>query len=402
MIRPARLIFWFCAALVLNLTGFMTLAAVLPQLITNWSLTGTEAGWLGGIYFAGYVCAVPVLTTLTDRIDARRICLASALCAGAASIAFALLADGFWSALALRFLAGAGLGGTYMPGLKALTDRLPKSVEGRAVTYYSAVFALGTALSFLSGGEIAAAFGWRWAFAAAGVGCVIGFGIIVCVSGAVPIAVSAARAGLIGAFTIVFRNRQAMGYIMAFFGYAWEVFAFRVWVVAFVFTAQARVTGEAFVLTPTTLATLFALAGVAANMGFGELALARGRRKVLMVVACLSIVAACTVGLLNDIAYGPLIAICCVFAMLTSGRNAPTTAGSVAAAKDGQRGATMAVHATIGYAGGIIGPLVAGVALDLGGGINSVTGWTAAFAAMAVGGLVSLLALVLIARAPTP
>jgi MFS family permease len=235
MIRPARLIFWFCAALVLNLTGFMTLAAVLPQLITNWSLTGTEAGWLGGIYFAGYVCAVPVLTTLTDRIDARRICLASALCAGAASIAFALLADGFWSALALRFLAGAGLGGTYMPGLKALTDRLPKSVEGRAVTYYSAVFALGTALSFLSGGEIAAAFGWRWAFAAAGVGCVIGFGIIVCVSGAVPIAVSAARAGLIGAFTIVFRNRQAMGYIMAFFGYAWEVFAFRVWVVAFVF-----------------------------------------------------------------------------------------------------------------------------------------------------------------------
>ena len=47
----------------------MTLAAVLPQLITEWGLTSTEAGWLGGIYFAGYVAAVPVLTTLTDRID---------------------------------------------------------------------------------------------------------------------------------------------------------------------------------------------------------------------------------------------------------------------------------------------------------------------------------------------
>jgi MFS family permease len=400
--QSALLIFWFCVALVLNLTGFMTLAAVLPQLITIWSLTGTEAGWLGGIYFAGYVCAVPVLTTLTDRIDARRICLVSALCAGAASIAFALLADGFWSALALRFLAGAGLGGTYMPGLKALTDRLPKQAEVRAVTYYTAVFALGTALSFLSGGEIAAAFGWRWAFTAAGAGCVIGFGIIAGVSGSMPIAVSAARAGLVSAFTVVLRNRQAMGYIVAFFGYAWEVFAFRVWVVAFIFIAQARATGEAFVLTPTTLATLFALAGVAANMGFGEMALARGRRKILIPIAGASIIAACTVGLLNDIAYVPLIAICCVFAMLTSGRNAPTTAGSVDAAIEGQRGATMAVHATIGYAGGIIGPLVAGVALDLGGGINSVTGWAGAFAAMAVGGLISLMALVFIVRAPAP
>jgi hypothetical protein len=28
----------------------MTLAAVLPQLITEWGLTSTEAGCLGGIY----------------------------------------------------------------------------------------------------------------------------------------------------------------------------------------------------------------------------------------------------------------------------------------------------------------------------------------------------------------
>ena len=57
----AALISYFCSALVLNLLGFMTLAAVLPQLITEWGLTSTEAGWLGGIYFAGYVAAVPVL-----------------------------------------------------------------------------------------------------------------------------------------------------------------------------------------------------------------------------------------------------------------------------------------------------------------------------------------------------
>jgi len=89
----------------------MTLAAVLPELITEWSLTSTEAGWLGGIYFAGYVAAVPVLTTLTDRIDPKRIYLLSAIVAGLASIGFAVFAEDFWTGLILRFLAGAGLGG---------------------------------------------------------------------------------------------------------------------------------------------------------------------------------------------------------------------------------------------------------------------------------------------------
>jgi hypothetical protein len=128
------LITLLCLALVLNLLGFMTVAAVLPHLISDWSLTGTEAGWLGGIYFAGYVAAVPVLASLTDRIDARRIYLLSALLGACACFAFALVADGIAGAIVFRCLTGAGLAGVYMPGLKALTDALPKQTESRAVT----------------------------------------------------------------------------------------------------------------------------------------------------------------------------------------------------------------------------------------------------------------------------
>jgi len=156
----------------------MTLAAVLPQLITEWGLTSTEASCLGGIYFAGYVAAVPVLTTLTDRIDPKRIYLLSAIVAGLASIGFAFFAGGFWTGLVLRFLAGAGLGGTYMPGLKALTDQLPASSRSRGVTYYTGMFALGTAFSFLIGGEVAPLFGWRWTFITAGLGCFAGTMVI--------------------------------------------------------------------------------------------------------------------------------------------------------------------------------------------------------------------------------
>ena len=369
----------------------MTLAAVLPQLITEWGLTSTEAGCLGGIYFAGYVAAVPFLTTLTDRIDPKRIYLLSAIVAGLASIGFAFFAGGFWTGLVLRFLAGAGLGGTYMPGLKALTDQLPASSRSRGVTYYTGMFALGTAFSFLIGGEVASLFGWRWSFITAGLGCF---------AGTMVIAFVLPRAGsrppptpVLAAFGQLLRNRRVVGYMISYFGYAWEIFAFRVWVVAFLFFSQApNVLGDE-VLSPTIWATLFALVGVAANMAFGELAIAFDRRRVVISVSIVSLTAGVSVGMLSGAGYGVVIGICFAFAMLTSGRNAPTNAGLVAAAPEQLRGAAMALHATIGYAGGILGPLAAGIALDAAGGIGQADGWMAAFFAIAIGAVISALAL---------
>ena len=374
----------------------MTLAAVLPQLISEWSLTSTEAGWLGGIYFAGYVASVPVLTALTDRVDSKRIVVISAIVAGMASIAFAIFAEGFWVALVLRFLAGAGLGGTYMPGLKALTDQLPQETRSRGVTYYTGVFALGTAFSFLIGGEVASAFGWRWAFAAAGLGCFVGTAMIMIVLPAAKAYPSSVA--VLTAFGQVLKNRPALGYMIAYFGYAWEVFAFRVWIVAFLFFSQLHNAVSVDIMSATVWATIFAFAGVAANMAFGELAIAFNRRRVLVGVSAISLLAGVGVGFMSGADYGVVIGICLVFAMLTSGRNAPTNAGLVAVVPDHLRGTAIALHATIGYAGGIIGPLAAGIALDAAGGIERAEGWTAAFLAIAVGAVFSALALLCLNR----
>src|SRR6476620_3672454 len=45
-------------------------------LIPEWHLSGAQAGLLAGSGAAGYMLAVPVLATLTDRIDARKILIA--------------------------------------------------------------------------------------------------------------------------------------------------------------------------------------------------------------------------------------------------------------------------------------------------------------------------------------
>jgi uncharacterized iron-regulated membrane protein len=53
-------------------------------------------------------------------------------------------------------------------------------------------------------------------------------------------------------------------------------------------------------------------------------------------------------------------------ASLTAGRRAPPSPS--------RRGATLAVHSMLGYAGGFVGPLVVGWVLDLFGGMSQL-GW---------------------------
>ncbi|ODT12699.1 MAG: hypothetical protein ABS35_39535 [Kaistia sp. SCN 65-12] len=49
-------------------------------MMQRWSLTNSEAGWITAIFFGAYMVAVPVLVTLTDRIDAKRVCLFGVAC----------------------------------------------------------------------------------------------------------------------------------------------------------------------------------------------------------------------------------------------------------------------------------------------------------------------------------
>ena len=64
--------------------------------------------------------------------------------------------------------------------------------------------------------------------------------------------------------------------------------------------------------------------------------------------------------------------------MLIWSDSSSLTAGSAGSAEPGRRGATLAVHSTLGYAGGFLGPLALGATLDIAGS-DSVLGWGLAF-----------------------
>ena len=397
---PARLTVLSCTFLVLNLLAFMTVAAVLPTLIAEWGMSNSRAGWLGGIFFAGYLVAVPVLVPLTDRMPPKRICLVATVLGAAVSLGFAVLANGFWSGMLLRFLAGVAMAGAYMPALKILADSLEEPWRSRASSYYTSVFGIGTAISILAGGAIADVYGWRWAFAAAGTGNAASL-IIAYLWLPTGKSDPSVRRGLLVDFRPVFRNRAAMGYILAYAGHLWEGFTNRIWMVAFLSWYVLQQPGSPMFGTPVVVATLVALCGVPVSMFAGELAARRNRNRVLYAIYA----AALILGLL--LASTPLTGmpptlvavIAIVYGMALYADTGTVTAGTVSSADHALRGATMAVHAMLGFVGATLGPATAGIVLDLAGGRDDPVAWGSAWLVGVAGGVFAAFALRFFGRA---
>jgi len=146
------------------MAGFSTYAALLPELRDLWSLSNSQAGIVGGMFFGGYIATVSFWTALTDRIDGRKVYLAGALLTALGSAGFGFAASGFYSAVLFQALLGVGIAGTYMPGLRLLSDRISGPGQSRYIAFYTSFFGIGTALSLLMAAALAPAFGWQWAF----------------------------------------------------------------------------------------------------------------------------------------------------------------------------------------------------------------------------------------------
>ncbi|MBR0681338.1 MFS transporter [Roseomonas eburnea] len=219
-------------AQVLTQIGAFTLPALLPVYMARWSLSGTEAGWLIGIFFAAYVPAVPVLLALTDRVPARRIYLVGTGATALAHLGFALVADDFWSGLACRALAGIGWAGAYMPGLKAIADPLTGSAQTRAVSWHAAGVGIAGAASFALAGACAALAGPEAAFLVGGILAAGAFAIALLILPDTPPPRRAAGGKLLD-FRPVLRNRRAMAWIAGYCVHTLEMAVLRAWAVAF-------------------------------------------------------------------------------------------------------------------------------------------------------------------------
>jgi predicted MFS family arabinose efflux permease len=357
-------------------------------LIPEWHLSGAQAGLLAGSGAAGYMLTVPVLATLTDRIDARKILMAGSALSAFGTLLFGIFASGLWSGAVFNAVAGVGFAGAYMPGLKALTDRLAPGDSSRAVTLYTSSFSLGVGLSFLVAQLVAEYWGWRTAFLVTAIGPIVMLSACLLLR---PVQPRPAQGRLLD-FAPVFRNTKAMGFVLGYGAHCFELYAIRTWLVAF-WTFVTVNNGQSSVFTPIVVSVVFSLLAMPASIFGNELALRFGRHRAITAVMLSSAVVALLIGVFADKSPWVLLPLIVVYAFTVPADSGALTSGMTMAADPNYRGATMAMHSTVGFSLSALGAWGLGVALDAAGGPLSSAAWTAAFSVLAAGILLGPVAL---------
>jgi len=389
LMHGRRVIVAMCIGQLGSLLPHVVVPSILAAfLIPEWHLSGAQAGLLAGSGAAGYMLTVPILATLTDRIDARRILIAGSALSALGTLLFGIFASGLWSGALFNAVAGIGFAGAYMPGLKALTDRLAPGDSSRAITLYTSSFSFGVGLSFLVSQLVAESWGWRSAFLVTAFGPIAM--LLVCLS-LRPVQPKPTQNRLLD-FAPVFRNTEAMGFILGYGAHCFELYGIRTWLVAF-WTFVAMKNSPSSILTPVAVSVLFSLLAMPASIFGNEFALRFGRHRVITAIMCSSAVVALLIGVSADTSPWLLLPLVLVYAVTVLADSGALTSGMSMAATPDYRGATMAMHSTVGFSLSALGAWAVGVALDAAGGPLSPSAWMAAFTVLAAGVLVGPVAL---------
>ena len=284
-----------------------------------------------------------------------------------------------------------------MTGLKLLADRVDEKLMSRAVAGHAAGVGVAGALSFAFAGFAQSVFGWQGAFAIAAC-CSFAALLIAWLLLPAASAVSTSRKSptptahrWLPDFRPALANRAALAYSAAYCVHTWEMSALRGWSVAFLAFVASHAADDIgnhlAWLTPVLVTTAMGLLGTGASVFGNEIAIAYGRARVVRGAMLAGALMAVLIGILGAQSYALAAVGVLLYAMVIWLDSASLTAGAAGNADPRRRGATLALHSMLGYAGGLMGPVMIGWLLDINGGMSN-SAWMIAFAHLSAIGLI--------------
>ena len=375
------------ATLALVLLPSQLPAAALPLLRTEWNASSAALGWVVSAYLLGYAAAVLVVLPLTDRIRPSRVIATGAVLTALANLGFALAAHDVVTASALRVVAGFGLAGVYMPGVRLVAQSSDPARRGTAVGLYVAAFYLGGSLSFLATGLLLEPVGWRGAAVILGAVALAAVPIAMFSSRGIP-QTTGERAHL---DLRVLRNAPLVRTIVAYVGHSWELFILRAWLAAFLaaaFALRGLSPTDASATASQWAALLLAL-GVPGVFVGGWLSDRVGRLRAALLYALGSGAISVGFGTLLFAPWPAIVAIGGMYGALVAADSAVYSTAVTELAPAARIGSAQALQAVAGFGIGSLGPVAAGVTLDIG------LGWVGPFLIAGVVGIATALPLVI-------
>ena len=150
---------------------------IIASVAATFSLTGSAAGLVVSLFFAGMFAGAWGFGVLADRVGRRQVYLLTVGLNAVFALASAF-APSFGLLLVGRFLNGVAVGGTLPVDYAVMAEYLPKRHRGRFLVYLESFWALGTVLAALAAWALIPNLpetGWRWLLALNAVPSLLGF-----------------------------------------------------------------------------------------------------------------------------------------------------------------------------------------------------------------------------------
>ncbi|MDE2716378.1 MAG: MFS transporter [Chloroflexota bacterium] len=355
--------------------------AALSAIKDELGLNNAGAGALFSAYLAGYAASALFLVPLSDRLGPKRIMYVSAVLSVAAHLLFPLTTHDVVVGVVLRAIAGVGFLGVYIPGLRLVARRFERNGRGSAMGLFVTAQYASHSGSLALTGWLMATMEWRDAYTlVAGLSAVslpLIFLLVRSVSDTPP-EVSRGRLD-----PTVLKSEPVQFVILGYTVHALNLYALRVWLPVFLTTilvARGVSEGNAIVTAAEVGGLALAFGAVGPVMG-GAVSDRLGRTTAASLILGLS--AVCAVGLawIGHWPWGLIVVVCVVFAWAASADSAIYQTGITEVADPRRLGSTMALQASLGLLGGVIGPVLFGGILDVAGGEYR---WVFAFSTLGV------------------
>ncbi|MFO7987089.1 MAG: MFS transporter [Desulfatiglandaceae bacterium] len=138
-------------------------SVIAPDLLEAFKTSATALGFMSSMYFYTYALEQPIVGYLTDRLGPRRVVAYWSLLAGMGTVLFGLAQSIGWAS-AWRAVIGFGVGGVYVPALKAFSQWFRARDFSTLTGLLLAVGNLGAIAATTPLAWMADAWGWRSAF----------------------------------------------------------------------------------------------------------------------------------------------------------------------------------------------------------------------------------------------
>ncbi|HXJ82496.1 MAG TPA: MFS transporter [Candidatus Methylomirabilis sp.] len=380
--------------------AYIAYAATLPVLQHEWSLSGTMAGSIASAFQVAYAVSLTGCSALADRVGARRVFLGGTAASAIVAIAFAALARGYASGLALHSLLALALGGTYTTGILLVAENIPVERRGRAMGMYLAGHSLGLALALVLAGAAIPRGGYVLAFWFLAAGPVLGGALAWLTVRSTPNVV-APRAGGQRFGGEVLKNRPAMLIIAGYTFHSWELLGMWAWTPAFLaacfVAAGSDLTRGAGLGAYMT--SLFHLTGMIASLLAGVFADRFGRTPVILVMASVSAACSLLFGWLIGASLVLVLVIGLLYGFAALGDSPIYSTAITEIVAPAYRGSALALRSLLGYGAGALAPLLFGAILDWYG-IKNPGAWGWAFVSLGVAGMGAVASVVRLQRMP--